>query len=312
MPAMHIMTQSARQILEIGAGSGTLAVELLLELERLGSLPDEYRILELSGELRARQQAALRERAPQLLGRVAWLDTLPQKFSGLVLGNEVLDAMPASVVEWHESESAEIPGIAERGVMLDDQGGFVWANRPAQGLLLQAAQGLGSEGPYPYTSEIGLAASAWVAEWGQRLECGALLLIDYGFPRPEFYHPQRSNGTLMCHYRHHAHDDPFWWPGLNDITAHVDFTAIAEAGFEAGLDVLGYTSQANFLLDCGITEVLGRLPNDGGKVYVGEARNVAKLLSPGEMGELFKVIALGRGLDRPLAGFITGDRLHTL
>lgn len=312
IPATQIMAQSTQRILEIGAGSGALAVELLLELERLDNLPDEYLILDLSGELRARQQATLRERTPQLLGRVVWIDTLPQKFSGLVLGNEVLDAMPAALVEWHDDESPQIPGIAERGVMLDDQGGFVWANRPAQGVLLQAAQGLGIEGPYPYLSEIGLAASSWVAEWGRRLECGALLLIDYGFPRPEFYHPQRSNGTLRCHYRHHAHDNPFWWPGLNDITTHVDFTAIAEAGFDAGLDVLGYTTQARYLLNCGITEVLGRLSGDGEKAYLGAARKVDKLISPNEMGELFKVIALGRGLKRPLAGFTTGDRLHTL
>lgn len=306
LPATQIMARSARRILEAGAGSGILAAELLLELERLDSLPDEYLILDLSGELRARQQATLRERLPHLLDRIVWLDTLPQQFSGLVLGNEVLDAMPVALVEWHDENAA----IAERGVTLDEQGAFAWARRPAQGALLEAAQALNIEAPY--VSEIGLAASAWVAEWGRRLTCGALLLFDYGFPRPEFYHPQRNSGTLMCHYRHHSHAEPFWFPGLNDITAHVDFTAIAEAGFDAGLDVLGYTTQARFLLNCGITDVLSRLPNDGGKVYVSEARNVAKLISPNEMGELFKVIALGRGLERPLPGFTSGDRLHTL
>jgi SAM-dependent MidA family methyltransferase len=310
MTAAQVMANSARRILEAGAGSGVLAAELLLELERIGSLPDEYLILDLSGELRARQQETLRERVPHLLDRVVWLDTLPQQFSGLVLGNEVLDAMPVAIVEWHDDRAS--PGIAERGVTLDGHGAFAWALRPAQGALLEAAQALNIEAPY--VSEIGLVASTWVAEWGRRLECGALLLIDYGFPRREFYHPQRSSGTLMCHYRHHAHDDPFWWPGLNDITAHIDFTAIAEAGFDAGLGVLGYTNQARFLLNCGITEQLGRLLGTGDKAYLSAARNVDKLISPNEMGELFKVIAFARGsgLKQPLPGFATGDRLHTL
>lgn len=308
-PAAYIMAASAPCILEAGAGSGALAAELLLELERMVQLPDEYLILELSGELRARQQTTLRERAPHLCDRVRWLDALPQHFSGLVLGNEVLDAMPVALVEWLEDDQAA-PVIAERGVSLDAQGHFIWAHRPAQGALLAAAQALNVTAPY--VSEIGLAAAAWVAEWGKRLGRGALLLVDYGFPRPEFYHPQRSGGTLMCHYRHHAHDDPFWWPGLNDITAHIDFTAMAEAGFDSGLDVLGYTTQARFLLDCGITDLLSGLTGEGDRHYLGAARNVDKLLSPGEMGERFKVIALGRGLTRPLPGFVTGDRLHTL
>lgn len=312
IPAAWIMAHSARQILEAGAGSGLLAAELLLELERIDKLPDEYLILDLSGELRARQAETLNAKAPHLLERIRWLDTLPERFSGLVLGNELLDAMPVAIVEWHDDVSTQTQGIAERGVTLNDQGAFAWARRPAQGALLAAAQALNIGAPCPYISEIGLAASAWVSEWARRLDSGALLLIDYGFPRAEFYHLQRSSGTLMCHYRHHAHDDPFWWPGLNDITAHIDFTAIAEAGFDAGLDVLGYTNQARFLLNCGIGEQLRRLPNDGGKAYLSAARNVDKLISPNEMGELFKVIALGRGLPRSLPGFISGDRLHTL
>ncbi|MDD5176654.1 MAG: SAM-dependent methyltransferase [Sterolibacterium sp.] len=307
----QIMASSAAQILEVGAGSGTLAAELLLELERRGSLPQRYLILELSGELRARQQATLAGRAPQLAQRVAWLDRLPQSFAGLVLGNEVLDAMPVALVEWRdEDNSASQPGIHERGVTLGEQGGFAWATRPAQSALLQAARALAVEAPY--VSEIGLAGRTWIAEFGRILECGALLLIDYGFPQAEYYFPQRAGGTLMCHYRHHAHSDPLWWPGLNDITAHIDFTAIAEAGFGAGLDVLGYTSQAQFLLGCGITEVLSRLPDTASKAYLSEARNVGKLIAPHEMGELFKVIALGRNLKQPLLGFARGDRLHTL
>ncbi len=328
--AREVMAASAPQILEAGAGSGVLAAELLLELERLDALPQQYLILELSGELRARQQATLQQRAAHLIERVRWLDRLPAQFSGLVLGNEVLDAMPVALVEWRlcdaGQDAAQRYEIFQRGVALGNDGGFAWARRPAQGELLAAAQELvqqtdlqvapeDSAPGTPYVSEIGLGVRAWISEWGRILESGMLLLIDYGFPRAEYYHPQRHQGTLMCHYRHHAHDNPLWWPGLNDITAHVDFTACAEAGFAAGLDVLGYTTQARFLLNCGITDVLGALPNDGGRLYVSEARHVDKLLSPSGMGELFKVIALGRNLQAlsgPLRGFSRGDRVHTL
>jgi SAM-dependent MidA family methyltransferase len=147
----------------------------------------------------------------------------------------------------------------------------------------------------PYVSEIALAARAWVAEWGRILRQGALLLIDYGFPQREYYHPQRAEGTLMCHYRHHAHGDPFWLPGLNDITAHVDFTAIAEAGHDAGLDVLGYTSQAQFLLNCGLAQLLEARQEDGAVAYAALASGAQKLISPAEMGELFKVLACWEG-----------------
>ncbi|MFA7269891.1 MAG: SAM-dependent methyltransferase [Sterolibacterium sp.] len=307
--AAQIMTDSSAQILEAGAGSGILAAELLLELERLGSLPDCYLILELSGELRARQQETLAARAPHLAARVSWLDRLPAAFGGLVLGNEVLDAMPLALVEWHAGTAAG-PVVLERGVVLGENGGFAWQARPAQGAVLQAAQAL-PVAP-PFVTEIGLAARAWVAEWGRILTQGALLLIDYGFPQAEYYHPDRSHGTLMCHYRHHAHADPLWWPGLNDITAHVDFTAIAEAGFDTGLEVLGYTGQAQFLFNCGITGILDRLTDKTGQDYLREAGNVGKLISPNEMGEKFKVIAFGRGLKEPLLGFARGDRTHTL
>lgn len=307
--AAQIMANSAARIFEVGAGSGALAVELLLELERIHRLPERYLILELSGELRARQQASLAQRVPHLAARVAWLDRLPDDFAGLVLGNEVLDAMPVALVEWR-TEEPDKPAILERGVSIGERDSFVWASRPAQGALLQAALTLDIEARY--ISEIGLAARAWLAEWGRILRCGALLLIDYGFPQAEYYHPQRSSGTLMCHYRHHAHSDPLWWPGLNDITAHVDFTAVAEAGFEAGLEVLGYTSQAQFLFNCGITEILDRLPDKTGRAYLAEASNVGKLISPNEMGERFKVIALARGIREPLLGFARGDRCHAL
>ena len=164
----------------------------------------------------------------------------------------------------------------------------------------------------PFESEIGLAAASWVGEWGRRLEKGALLLIDYGLPRHEYYHPGRNRGTLRCHYRHRSHDDFFWWPGLSDITSHVDFTAIAEAGHEAGLDVLGYTNQASFLINCGLGEGLAARREEDSRSALRATGAVQMLISPNEMGELFKVIALGRGIDEPLIGFARGDRTHTL
>ena len=299
-----VLAASAPHILEAGAGSGALAVDLLLELERRGALPERYDILELSGELRARQQEAVARGAPHLAGRVAWLDALPDTFSGVVVANELLDALPVNIVAWRED------GLFERGVALED-GGFAWQERPASGALLAVSQGLTFVRP-PYVSEIALAARAWVAEWGRILRQGALLLIDYGFPQREVYHPQRAEGTLMCHYRHHAHGDPFWLPSLNDITAHVDFTAVAEAGHDAGLDVLGYTSQAQFLLNCGLAQLLEQRQEDGAVAYAALASGAQKLISPAEMGELFKVLAMGRGIAEPLLGFAHGDRCHTL
>ena len=300
----QLMSLCGGQIIEVGPGSGALAVELLLELERRGALPERYGLLELSGELRARQQATLTARCPHLAGRATWLEHLPGRYSGLVIANEVLDAMPVHRLAWYDDE------IMDRGIALDDHGALCWEERPATGALLAAARALSVEPPY--RSEIGLAARAWVGSWGQILERGALLLIDYGFPAREFYHPQRGTGTLMCHYRHHAHDDPLFLPGLNDITAHIDFTAVAEAGTSRGLELCGYTSQAQFLLNCGLTDILGRTSPEEAAVYCRLAAGVQRLISPAEMGELFKVIAVGRGIDEPLVGFVCGDRSHTL
>jgi len=300
----QIMRLSAPSIVEAGPGSGILAAELLLELELRNALPTRYDLLELSGELRARQRASLEARAPHLTARVFWLERLPERFSGVVIANEVLDAMPMERVAWQAS------GMFARGVALDAQGQFCWEDRPAPTLLAEAAPALGVEPPY--VSELGPAAQAWVASWGAILGRGALLLIDYGFPAREYYHPQRSGGTLMCHYRHHAHDNPFFLPGLNDITAHVDFTAMAAAGVDAGLEFYGYTSQARFLLNCGITDVLARVSRDDHTRYMPLAASAQTLLNPSEMGELFKVLALGRGIEGPLIGFASGDRGHTL
>ena len=299
----EVMAVSAPEIIEVGAGSGRLAADLLLDLERRHALPDRYRILDISTDLRARQQETIATAAPHLLARVEWLDRLPEQFSGVVLANELLDALPAHLVVWRTG------GIFERGVVLDDTGCFTWNERPASGALLAAAEEIARQCALhdAYLSEISLAARAWSAEWAHRLQCGALLLIDYGFPCHEFYHPQRNQGTLMCHYRHHSHPDPFYLPGLQDVTVHVDFTAIIAAAHAAGLDLLGYTTQGQFLLNCGMLDRLAELPQDTPDYFRASAA-VGKLLMPHEMGELFKVMAIGRGIDPSLLGFAQGDQ----
>jgi SAM-dependent MidA family methyltransferase len=304
----QVMRASVPVVLEVGAGTGLLAADLLLELDRRGCLPESYAILEVSGELRERQFDTLAAKVPQLASRVHWLDTLPQRFSGALIANEVLDVMPVHLVVTRDA------GLFERGVAVDEHGTLRWADSPAGGAVAEAAAALAlpRSDRAEYVTEINLAARAWVAEWAARLDCGALLLIDYGYPRAEYYLPSRSNGTLLCYYRHKAHGDPFLWPGLNDVTAFVDFTAVAEAAFDAGLDVLGYTNQAAFLFNCGVLECLARRGPEQGADYIRAARAVQRLTTPQEMGELFKVLALGKGIGEPLLGFMRGDRLHAL
>ena len=300
----EIMAHSAPHILELGAGSGKLAADMLAELEQLGSLPDSYAILEISADLRARQQILLRERLPHLLDRMHWLDELPEKFSGAIVANEVLDALPMHLVCWRDS------AVTERGVALAEHG-FIWQERAiTDTALLQAAQLINV--PEDYVSEICLAARGLINSLAQRLDQGAMLFIDYGFGAREFYHPQRSSGTLMCHYRHHAHDDPFFLPGLQDITAHVNFTDIAECGIDAGLELVGYTNQAFFLINCGITDLMKDTSPENLRDYLPLSAQLQKLTSPAEMGELFKVIALGKGIKEALQGFSSGDLTRTL
>ena len=304
----QVLAASSPLVIEAGAGSGRLAADLLPALDALGCAPEHYQILELSGELRARQRATLEAHAPRFADRVQWLEELPERYSGCLVGNEVLDAMPAHVIRW--DDAGAMPRVLERGVGLA-AGQLVWAERTASGPLLAAADALPVAAPY--CSEISLAARAWVAELARRLERGALLLVDYGLPRDELYNPQRDTGTLRCHYRHRVHEDPFWHPGLCDITTHVDFTAVAEAGFDAGLEVMGYTSQANFLLNCGVADLLQRNSGEAPQASDLRARGAVNvLISPNEMGELFKVIALGRGIPLALIGFSRGDRVHAL
>jgi len=303
----ELLPQTAPQLIEVGAGTGLLAADLLASLETLGALPEEYAILELSGELVQRQRETLTQRVPHLLPRVRWLSALPEAFDGVVVANEVLDVIPVELAVWRDG------AIFERGVATQD-GALAWADRPAQGELLEAAQALPMRAPVEgeYVSEISLAGRAWTAEWARRLTRGALILIDYGYPQREFYLPSRSTGSLICYYRHRAHPDPFLWPGLCDITAFVDFTAIADAAHGAGLDVLGYADQASFLMNCGLLEILAQRGPTDTPDYIRAARAAQRLIAPHEMGELFKVLALGKGVSPALRGFARGDRLHAL
>ncbi|TCJ13002.1 class I SAM-dependent methyltransferase [Parasulfuritortus cantonensis] len=304
--AAEVLAETGGEVLELGAGSGRLAVDLMRELARLGRPPERYAILEPSPDLRQRQQARFAAEAPEWLDRVCWLDRLPERITGLVLGNEVLDALPVHLVHWQGGQ------LFERGVVLAGAGAaFAWQDRPLAGsTLAEAARNL-PVAAADYLSEVGLAAPALVGSLAERLVHGMLLFIDYGFPRAEYYHRDRATGTLMCHYRHRAFDDPFYLPGLVDITAHVDFTAIADAALEAGLEVPGYTSQAHFLINCGLLERLHAL-EPGSLGYIKHTAQVQKLIQPSEMGELFKVIAMSKGdLPAPV-GFLHGDKRHTL
>ncbi len=293
-------------ILEPGAGSGRLAVAVLTELERLEVLPGRYRILEVSADLRERQRATLAAECPHLLARVVWEDTLPDGLRGVVLANEVLDALPV-----HRFRITE-DGARELAVATTPEGGFVEVEKPLDDPRLEARLTAIQEavGPLPtgYESEIGLAAEDWTSALADALTAGLILLIDYGFPRHEFYHPQRDGGTLMGHYRHHSHTDPFLYPGLSDLTAHVDFTAIATAAWEAGLNVAGFTTQAHYLLGTGLAEAMETVNPVDQRAQAELARAMRTLTMPEEMGELFKVLALTRGDDLPpLQGFTLRD-----
>jgi len=275
------------RIIEVGAGTGALADVLTRELDC------EYWVLETSAELRGRQRDRLGE-------RVRHIERLPERLRGAVIANEVVDAMPVHMVHWTAH------GILERGV----DGGLAWSDRPASGDLRAAAERITV--PAPYVSEIGLLARAWMRTLAQSLERGAIFVIDYGFPAREYYHPQRASGTLMCHYQHRAHADPFARPGEEDITAHVDYSALADAARAGGAAVLGFTSQAQFLVNCGITDVLAQANAENALHYAPIAAQAQKLLSPAEMGELFKVLAVGTAGCAPLIGFKDGDRSASL
>ena len=291
-------------VLEAGAGTGAMAAEILLTLADADALPRRYFILELSADLRARQYATLAARAPTLLARVEWLDELPAHgFRGVVLGNELLDAMPVE----RFIQTADGARVLHVGA---DADGFHWrfgdAARDSETLINARVAALAL--PPGYISEINLQAEAWLRSVGERLAAGAAILIDYGFPRAEFYHPQRAHGTLMCHYRHRAHANPFVRIGAQDITAHIDFTALAEAADAAGLAVRGFTSQAAFLLALGLMDAAQGADVNDVRGHLATTAQIKRLTLPSEMGELFKVIAFTRDYEPPVQGFTLQDR----
>ena len=296
------------ELLEFGAGSGQLAIDLLGELERMACLPGRYLILERSAELRQRQQQALQRELPQLFDRVVWIDTLPQAgFRGVMLANEVLDAMAVERFQW-DGKAAGLFHVRCEG------NSFQWELQQQQNETNVAVESLASSCQLQpgYISELNTALPAWLQSVAATLQEGVMLLIDYGYPRHEYYHPQHSSGTLMCHYRQRAHDDPFLWPGLQDITAHVDFTAVAEAALEANLEVSGYTTQAFFLLDCGLDDLLQQAGPTESMSYMKLAQQAKTLILPGEMGERFKCIALTRGMTTSVPGFRLQDYRNRL
>ncbi len=290
--AQALQATGTRSVFEFGAGSGALALQICELLEQVNQALEHYFIIELSASLRARQQATL----AKFGSRVQWLDALPAQMQGVVIGNEVLDAMPVKLLVrkagvWHE-----------RGVVSSDSPSthWVWQDRPT---TLRPSTEIA--GNHDYLTEVHPQAEAFISTLASHLTRGAAFFIDYGFPESEYYHPQRHMGTLMCHYQHQADPDPLDKVGEKDITAHVNFSGIALAGQDAGLDVLGYANQGRFLMNCGLLEQLEKLPPL-------QRAHAAKLATEHEMGELFKVIAFGKGVDFEPMGFASGDRTHTL
>ena len=295
-------------ILELGAGAGLMAQDLLLELEVLGALPERYLILEVSADLRAQQQALLAARLPQLLPRISWLETLPERpLTGVIIANEVFDALPVTRVALADGALHELR-VGHNG---DD---FFRIEAPCEderitGAWEQIAADLPMAPPDPCRTEINLRASAMIRSLSATLQQGVILIIDYGYPRHEYYHPQRDAGTLLCHYRHRAHADPFFYPGLQDITASVDFSALAQAALNSELELAGYASQAHFLIGCGLTDLAASAAlaaaaqNGSERSALTVSGQVKRLTLPGEMGERFKAIGFTRNVTQPLMGF---------
>lgn len=297
---------SAPHILEFGAGTGALCISLLTQLERLHCLPDCYYILEVSAHLQEQQKERIQAQIPHLADRVQWLHAWPQTaFNGVILANEVLDAMPVHRFKLDDN------AVLESFIQLNEQGQlqehFLPCHNPR---LLSYIQNCIPAVPKPYSSEVNLFVEDWIAQLYHILNQGLVLLIDYGFPRHEYYHPDRQEGTLMCHYQHHCHPDPLIHVGEQDITAHVDFTQVAEAGHQAGFHIAGYTNQASFLLANGLLHLLHDMENERDVFRAKQA--IKQLIQPSEMGELFKVIALTKAIEHPLNGFLLNDKRVSL
>jgi SAM-dependent MidA family methyltransferase len=297
-------------ILEIGAGSGRLAADILLRLETLGQLPERYCILDVSADLRDRQRGHFAEcLPPRLQGRIHWLDQPPEdSFDGLILANEVLDALPVTRFRWYGNR------VEELGVVVDG-GRFAWGARPASPAVAEACRRLskaGSAWDDGYVSEYCPRLTAWTHSVTRSLRTGAALWFDYGLPRSQYYLPERHEGTLLCHFRQRAHGDPFLYPGLQDITAWVDYTLLAEASRAAGFALSGFTTQSYFLAGLGVDEEMQIMAAGDDSRFARLANQARQLMLPGEMGERFKAMAWLRGLDLPLAGFALQDLRHTL
>lgn len=300
----QVLADTQGDILELGAGTGKLAADLLIALHALNQLPAQYCILEVSAHLRQIQLETLQNiLPPSLVQRVVWLDALPQDFVGMILGNEVLDAISVHLI--HNTAQ----GLCERGVAFN--GDFVWQDKS---LLTGDLFDLVKTHTLPdgYLTEVCPAASGLIASLAHSLKHGVIVMLDYGFSAREYYHPQRNLGTLMCHYQHYAHTEPLMYVGLQDITAHVDFTSIARAGVNSGLALSGFCTQAQFLMNCGILNLMSQVSAHDMAHYAPLAAAAQKLLSPAEMGDLFKVIAFSKQLEEPLLGFASGDKSHTL
>ena len=296
-------------LLEFGAGSGRLALEVLRTLEEHDALPAEYRIMEVSADLRDRQQRLLSAEIPELVDRITWLDRMPETHRGVIIANEVLDALP---VERFMRRSS---GVFQLRVA-DEAGEFVFVDEPAPRVLATAVESIerdiGKRLPDMYVSEVSLASPAWLRDVAQMLEHGMILLFDYGVSRREYYAPDRNEGWLRCHFRHRAHSDPLILTGIQDLTAWVDFTAIAEAAVSSGLDVLGYVSQSQFLLAGGMEADLQDFAGMPLESQLQTAAQIKVLTLPGEMGENIKCIGLARGNIPGPAAFASADRTHTL
>jgi SAM-dependent MidA family methyltransferase len=298
------------RLLELGAGSGVMAAELLAELERQGALPGEYLILDLSADLRERQQATLEASVPHLLPRVRWLESLPDEpFSGMIVANEVLDALTVQRFAIRDG------GVNALGVSVEF-GQLALAEVRGGDRLVNAVRKIerdtGIELPEDYESEVCIGLAQWLAAIGACLERGVMLFVDYGLPRREYYSAERTRGTLLCHFRHRFHDDALARIGLQDITAWVDFTAVAEAAQAAGFDVAGYTTQAHFLIGSGLGDFVAHVDGLDLVQRLNLSRQAMVLTLPGEMGERFKAIALTRDYDAPLRGFATRDLRYAL
>lgn len=290
-------------ILEFGAGSGIMAVDLLTELVQQSCLPEHYFILEVSADLKQRQQQLLQQRLPEYYSHIQWLDAFPAEFRGVMIANEVFDAMPVHKFKWQD-------GVVKEFYVDLQNNKFCWhIDKPSTPELVSKVNGLNINFTEGYESEINLTLESWLKSIGQVLTKGMLLIVDYGFVCNEYYHSDRDQGTLMCHFRHQAHDNPLLWPGIQDITAHVDFTAVAEAALLANLNVMGYVSQLHFLLNCGITEMAAS--KDQQEQFVIN-QQIKRLILPSEMGELFKVMALTKNLDIALLGFKLFDTREKL